>query len=429
MEGEQSTALSSSEDCQYDMTLDDMLNLDLAYAPPFSPVWDPVLVAARKALAMLEAKPSPAGEFPVVLAPGYGNAARAFALDTDTGEQRWSLQGSYVYAPKVPLGDDVFMIDDWARTCSRVEAATGDVRWTTDIGVRALNTGAAVHEGIAWVHGTTGELTAVDLDSGAVALFSVDRYMRGFPLPDELSRLWRSHCRRGEGWQYLNALYRCGTDRIARELAALYPDARDPAATAVRAALGELLGLHVDYHALVDMGGFVGLVDALGGVEVHVARPVRVRLSPPHEGAGWRSFRIDTGVQQLDGAEALAFVRSRTGSSDADRMRRQRCLVTAVTERADALRLLSTFPALADAIEGSVVTNIPLALLPDLVELTDRVDVDRRVTVGLTRPHYQRASLAPDRDAIHAAVRQALDDPEAVLAQQPTAEGAAEVCH
>jgi hypothetical protein len=26
-----------------------MTALDLAYAPPFSPVWDPVLIAARKA--------------------------------------------------------------------------------------------------------------------------------------------------------------------------------------------------------------------------------------------------------------------------------------------------------------------------------------------------------------------------------------------
>ena len=31
------------------MTVDEMLNVDLSYAPPFSPLWDPVLVAARKA--------------------------------------------------------------------------------------------------------------------------------------------------------------------------------------------------------------------------------------------------------------------------------------------------------------------------------------------------------------------------------------------
>jgi hypothetical protein len=28
-----------------------MTALDLGYAPPFSPVWDPILVAARKAAA------------------------------------------------------------------------------------------------------------------------------------------------------------------------------------------------------------------------------------------------------------------------------------------------------------------------------------------------------------------------------------------
>ncbi|MGW6687158.1 FAD-dependent oxidoreductase [Streptomyces sp. NPDC054961] len=33
------------------MTVDQLVSLDLGYAPPFSPVWDPVLVAARKAVA------------------------------------------------------------------------------------------------------------------------------------------------------------------------------------------------------------------------------------------------------------------------------------------------------------------------------------------------------------------------------------------
>jgi len=31
------------------MTVEEMIDLDLGYAPPFSPVWDPVLVAARVA--------------------------------------------------------------------------------------------------------------------------------------------------------------------------------------------------------------------------------------------------------------------------------------------------------------------------------------------------------------------------------------------
>lgn len=38
-----------------EMTVEEVLALDLAYAPPFSPVWDPVLIAARKAWEAVEA--------------------------------------------------------------------------------------------------------------------------------------------------------------------------------------------------------------------------------------------------------------------------------------------------------------------------------------------------------------------------------------
>jgi NADPH-dependent 2,4-dienoyl-CoA reductase/sulfur reductase-like enzyme len=38
-----------------EMTVEDMTSLDLSYAPPFSPVWDPVLIAARKAWDAVEA--------------------------------------------------------------------------------------------------------------------------------------------------------------------------------------------------------------------------------------------------------------------------------------------------------------------------------------------------------------------------------------
>jgi NADPH-dependent 2,4-dienoyl-CoA reductase/sulfur reductase-like enzyme len=38
-----------------EMTVDEILSLDLSYAPPFAPVWDPVLIAARKALEAVEA--------------------------------------------------------------------------------------------------------------------------------------------------------------------------------------------------------------------------------------------------------------------------------------------------------------------------------------------------------------------------------------
>jgi NADPH-dependent 2,4-dienoyl-CoA reductase/sulfur reductase-like enzyme len=42
------TALSAK------MTVDDLVELDLAYAPPYAPVWDPVLTAARQLIKMME---------------------------------------------------------------------------------------------------------------------------------------------------------------------------------------------------------------------------------------------------------------------------------------------------------------------------------------------------------------------------------------
>ena len=36
------------------MAAGDMVNLDLSYAPPFSPVWDPVLIAVRKLSEQVE---------------------------------------------------------------------------------------------------------------------------------------------------------------------------------------------------------------------------------------------------------------------------------------------------------------------------------------------------------------------------------------
>ena len=38
-----------------EMTVEELLGVDLSYAPPFSPVWDPVLIAARKAFEAVEA--------------------------------------------------------------------------------------------------------------------------------------------------------------------------------------------------------------------------------------------------------------------------------------------------------------------------------------------------------------------------------------
>lgn len=98
-------------------------------------------------------------------------------------------------------------------------------------------------------------------------------------------------------------------------------------------------------------------------------------------------------MNHLSGTEALAYARARKGSSDYARMERQRCLLRAVAADADPLTLLRSFPAVADAIESYVITDIPVVFLPDLVRAAANLDVSSIATVGFNPPYY-----APERD-------------------------------
>ncbi|OOK76125.1 cell envelope-related function transcriptional attenuator common domain protein [Mycobacterium kansasii] len=61
-------------------------------------------------------------------------------------------------------------------------------------------------------------------------------------------------------------------------------------------------GLRVDHYAEVGFGGFVELVDALGGVSVCLSDPIRDPLA---------GVDLPAGCQHLDGRRALGYVRSR----------------------------------------------------------------------------------------------------------------------
>jgi polyisoprenyl-teichoic acid--peptidoglycan teichoic acid transferase len=177
------------------------------------------------------------------------------------------------------------------------------------------------------------------------------------------------------------------------------------------------------------MAGFVGIVDALGGVEVELAEPLRVRMSPAQVGEDWYTVDLPAGEQLLDGEEALAFVRVRErDGGDADRMRRQRCLMNSVARTADVGAILRGFPNIAQAIEEHVTTSIPLQLLPELIEATGAIDADRMITIGFGPPDYRGWDHRPDVERIQQRVRQVLRDPDAAIEQAANAEAGDEVC-
>ncbi|MBL1073310.1 LCP family protein [Nocardia sp. 2] len=85
-------------------------------------------------------------------------------------------------------------------------------------------------------------------------------------------------------------------------------------------------GLRIDHYAQIGFGGFADIVNAVGGIEMCLDEPI----SDPLAG-----IDLPAGCQQLNGAEALGFVRTRaTPRADLDRMLNQRKFLSALLQKA-----------------------------------------------------------------------------------------------
>ena len=185
----------------------------------------------------------------------------------------------------------------------------------------------------------------------------------------------------------LNALYRFANE----ERPDLFPGGNDPGATALKQTTSLLLGLRVDYYAMVDLDGFRDLVDTLGGVKIRVRERIADEVTRPAWGETNPRINVYPGrTYHFDGRTALAYVRSRKDSDDYRRMHRQRCFLTAMANQLDVVSVLRNFGALASIVESNVRTDIPRDQLPDLIRLIGRLDPKRTLTVTFGRRYIAR---------------------------------------
>ncbi|CAN5827406.1 hypothetical protein BH23ACT5_BH23ACT5_01540 [soil metagenome] len=177
-----------------------------------------------------------------------------------------------------------------------------------------------------------------------------------------------------------------------------------------------LTGLDIDHFMLVDLTGFGDLVDAFGGVTLDVPTAIDGPLYDTETG-GYTMIRIPEGRQTLDGAQALAYSRARHGSTDYARMRRQRCVLAAMVDDADAFSLVANLPGLLEAVSTHVTTDIPLELVPHLIRLTAEVSAEEIRVVGFDHTWRSGRTPAghpiPDVDSIRSTVATTLSEPSA----------------
>jgi len=222
-------------------------------------------------------------------------------------------------------------------------------------------------------------LVSIDTETGDAAIIGVPRNLLKAPMPPGTLR---QKFPRGFT-DMISALFVWGSthEKVVKEALG---DTDVAGATLVTASIAELLGVPIDAWVLVDMAGFIDLIDAFGGLDVFV--PKRVP-APGNIPAGKHRLPkyYEKGWQKMDGTDALAFARSRKADSDYYRMARQRCLLASIAAQKGAGGVAKHWPSVSKVVAKRVRTNMDGDLLKRLLDAA-RKGLDQTRTVALTPP-------------------------------------------
>lgn len=150
-----------------------------------------------------------------------------------------------------------------------------------------------------------------------------------------------------------------------------------------RRVLAQNLGLAPDHILRLDLEGFVRLIDALGGVDVPVDCALEDFFFDPAGLGGEVALAVEPGIQHMDGRLALRYARSRWGSSDFERARRQQRVVRSLLREARSLGTLRRVPEVWQALAPYLRTDLSAGdiarLALQLAKVRDRLRLRSRV--------------------------------------------------
>ena len=249
---------------------------------------------------------------------------------------------------------------------------------------------------------------SIDPKTGETAMFQVPRNWTYAPLPEGMG-VWDCDCYP----ELTNELWIMG-----EQFPDAFPGPGTPSENAVKGMTSEFLGIPIHYYALVNLDGFVDIIDSIGGVDIYVPERIVDDEYPLLDGT-LTELVIEAGQQHMDGEEALAYSRTRHADSDYFRMNRQKCVLEAAMEQTDPTSLILNFGKFANVIKNTTTTDIPVDLLPKLVELLPEVDIDNIVSVRFIPPEYHlkyrddgKLGAIANIDLVHEHVQLVIDDPE-----------------
>ncbi|BDZ53775.1 LCP family protein [Agromyces marinus] len=267
-------------------------------------------------------------------------------------------------------------------------------------------------------------VASIDADTGQAVLIGLPRDLEDVPFPDgsPLAAVYPEGYGSIDGCEVdvclLNSIY----TEVELKSPEMYPDAVAqgslPGIEGMRDAAAGVTGLDIQYYVLIDMQGFEALIDALGGVDVTVEQRLPIGGDENLQNVdGW----VEAGPQHMNGYTALWFARARHGTSDYDRMERQRVLQEAILRQFTPANVLTKFQAVAEAGADTVKTDIPQSMLGYFVDLAGKTRGLPVQTLELT-PESGIDPAEPDWEQIHLMVQEALVPVTPAPTEEPAAE-------
>ena len=270
--------------------------------------------------------------------------------------------------------------------------------WSQDGRLNILLVGGDAGPGRFSLRTDTMILASVDIATGRAAFFGIPRNLINVPLPPESAKAFRCGCFP----DLLNGLY-----VYAGQHPESFPGGSARGYLALQGAVSALAGVQVDGMLVVDLNGFVRLVNALGGININVPYAIYDSSYPLEDGSRDVRLYIRAGQQHMNGHLALAYARSRHQDDDYHRMARQQLVLLALRRAVNPCSLIPRLPELIDIAGQSLWSNFSIKDLPDLLALAQRVDTRRIGQFAFSPPAIPEYLNARGVAAAHAMVANA----------------------
>ena len=121
----------------------------------------------------------------------------------------------------------------------------------------------------------------------------------------------------------------------------------------------DLMNIHIDRYAMINMKGLVQLVDKVGGITVNNPFDFDISIE---ENEPEYTAKIPPGRQEIDGEQALVYSRMRYQDPEGDygRQKRQREVIEKIIKKVGTLDGLSNYQGIIEAVSDNMQTNISL---------------------------------------------------------------------